>query len=79
MCARSPTPSCTPRSTARRTRSALGVGKGDRVGIFMPMLPETVVATLAVSKLGAIFIPIFSGYGAEAVATRLSDCEAQGC
>ena len=39
------------------------------VGVFMPMLPETAVATLAVSKIGAIYIPIFSGYGAEAVAT----------
>ena len=37
----------------------------------MPMLPETAMATLAVSKLGAIYIPIFSGYGAESVATRL--------
>jgi acetyl-CoA synthetase len=55
----------------------LGIGPGDRVGIFMPMLPETAVATLAVSKLGAIYTPIFSGYGAAAVATRLNDCEAR--
>jgi acetyl-CoA synthetase len=56
---------------------SLGVGKGDRVGIFMPMLPETAIATLAVSKIGAIYIPIFSGYGAEAVAARLRDAEAK--
>lgn len=56
---------------------ALGIEKGDRVGIFMPMLPETAAATLAVSKLGAIYVPIFSGYGAEAVATRLRDAEAK--
>lgn len=55
----------------------LGIGKGDRVGIFLPMLPETAVATLACSKIGAVFIPIFSGYGAEAAATRLSDCDAR--
>ena len=55
---------------------AQGVGKGDRVGIFMPMIPETVVAVLAVAKLGAIIVPIFSGYGAPAVAARLADCEA---
>lgn len=55
---------------------ALGVRKGDRVGIFLPMLPETVAATLAVSKIGAVFTPMFSGYGEEAVATRLRDCEA---
>jgi len=56
---------------------ALGIGKGDRVGIFLPMVPETAIATLACSKIGAIFIPIFSGYGAEAAATRLTDCDAR--
>ncbi|MBI3658934.1 AMP-binding protein, partial [Candidatus Acetothermia bacterium] len=54
----------------------LGVGQGDTVGIFMPMLPETVIALLACAKLGAIFTPIFSGFGAQAVASRLNDCEA---
>jgi acetyl-CoA synthetase len=53
-----------------------GVRAGDRVGIFLPMLIETVVATLALGWLGAIFTPIFSGYGAPAVASRLRDCEA---
>lgn len=57
--------------------ASLGVAKGDRVGIFMPMLPETAMATFAVSKLGAIYIPIFSGYGAESVATRLRDAGAK--
>ena len=57
--------------------ASLGVGKGDRVGIYMPMLAETAVATFAVSKLGAIYIPIFSGYGAESVATRLRDAGAK--
>jgi acetyl-CoA synthetase len=60
---------------ARMLRSQ-GVGPGDRVGIFLPMLVETVVAVLALGKLEAIFTPIFSGYGAPAVATRLGDCEA---
>lgn len=55
----------------------MGVGKGDRIGIFMPMIPETAMALLAVSRIGAILIPIFSGYGAQAVATRLSDAEAK--
>ena len=54
----------------------LGVRKGDRVGIFLPMLPETAVATLACGKLGAIYLPMFSGFGAEAVASRLRDGEA---
>ncbi|MBI2954431.1 MAG: acetate--CoA ligase [Chloroflexi bacterium] len=56
---------------------ALGVGKGDRVGIFMPMIPEVAVATLACSKIGAIYTPIFSGYGAPAVASRLQDSGAK--
>src|SRR5438128_2703331 len=55
---------------------SLGVAKGDTVGIFMPMAPETVAATMACAKLGAIYLPIFSGYGAQAVATRLQDAEA---
>jgi acetyl-CoA synthetase len=55
---------------------AAGVRAGDRVGIFLPMLIETVVATLALGRLGAIYSPIFSGYGAPAVAARLTDCEA---
>jgi acetyl-CoA synthetase len=56
---------------------SLGVGRGDAVGIFMPMAPEIVAATLACAKLGAIYLPIFSGYGAEAVATRLQDAGAK--
>ncbi|MBI4322622.1 MAG: acetate--CoA ligase [Chloroflexi bacterium] len=55
---------------------ALGVGKGHRVGIFMPMTPEVAIASLACSKIGAIYTPIFSGYSAPAVASRLQDCEA---
>ncbi len=55
----------------------LGIGRGDRVGIFMPMLLETVIATLACSKIGAIYIPTFSGYGPEAVAVRLRDAGAR--
>ncbi len=55
---------------------AHGVRAGDRVGIFLPMLVETVVAVLALGRLEAIYTPIFSGYGATAVASRLRDCEA---
>jgi len=55
---------------------AHGVRAGDRVGILLPMLPETAIAVLALGKLQAIFTPIFSGYGAPAVAARLADCEA---
>ena len=55
---------------------ALGVGKGDRVGIFLPMLPETVAAVLACARIGAVFTPMFSGYGVDAVASRLRDAGA---
>ncbi len=55
----------------------LGVGAGDTVGIFMPMAPETVAATLACAKVGAPYVPIFSGFGAEAVAKRLQDAGAK--
>ena len=53
-----------------------GVGEGDAVGIFLPMLPETVAAVIAVAKLGAVFVPVFSGYGADAVRVRLEDAAA---
>jgi acetyl-CoA synthetase len=52
---------------------SLGVGRGDAVAVYLPMGEEAVVSLLAVARLGAIFIPVFSGYGAEAVATRLQD------
>ncbi len=48
-----------------------GIGKGDTVGIYMPMLPETVVALLALGRIGAIAVPLFSGYGPSAIETRL--------
>ena len=55
----------------------LGVGKGDTVGIYMPMVPETVITMLACFKVGAIAIPIFSGYAPPAVAQRLNDAKAK--
>ncbi len=55
----------------------LGIKRGDRVGIFLPMIPEAAVALLACARIGAIAIPIFSGFGAQAVATRLNDGEAK--
>ncbi len=55
----------------------LGVGEGDRVGIFLPMVPEAATAIMAVARIGAIYTPCFSGFGAQAVASRLQDCEAK--
>jgi acetyl-CoA synthetase len=51
----------------------LGVTPGDAVAVFLPMSAEAVISLLAVSRIGAVFIPIFSGYAAEAVAARLQD------
>ena len=56
---------------------SLGFGKGDTVGLFMPMIPEIVAAMLAIAKIGGIIIPLFSGYGAGAVASRLEDVGAK--
>jgi acetyl-CoA synthetase len=61
---------------ARGLRS-LGVRSRDTVGIFLPMIPETVAAVMACSKIGAIWVPIFSGFAADAVATRLRDAGAR--
>ncbi|HEX6231007.1 MAG TPA: AMP-binding protein [Actinomycetota bacterium] len=57
--------------------ASLGVGERDVVGVFLPMAPETVAAVMACSKLGAIWLPIFSGFGGDAVATRLRDAGAK--
>lgn len=57
--------------------AALGCGRGDVVGLYLPMVPETVVAYLAIVSLGAIALPMFSGFGAQAVAERLADAEAK--
>jgi acetyl-CoA synthetase len=54
----------------------LGLGRGDVIALYMPMLPETVAAFLAVAKIGAIAVPLFSGFGSEAVAARLQDAGA---
>ncbi|MFD1018333.1 AMP-binding protein [Thalassobacillus hwangdonensis] len=55
----------------------IGVKEKDVVLIYMPMLPETLVAMLAISKIGAILAPAFSGYKADAVATRANAAEAK--
>ena len=56
---------------------ALGIGKGDRVALFMPMCPEIVIAFFAVIRIGGIVLPLFSGYGSDAVASRLTDSGAK--
>lgn len=56
---------------------SLGFGKGDAVGIHLPMMPETVIALIALARIGAIAVPIFSGYGVTAIESRLQDVGAK--
>jgi acetyl-CoA synthetase len=55
---------------------SLGLGIGDKVGIYMPMVPEVVAAFFATARIGAVAVPLFSGFGDEAIATRLNDAGA---
>ena len=56
---------------------SLGVNKGDRVVIYMPMVPEAAYAMLACARLGAIHSVIFAGFSPHAIADRIIDCEAK--
>ncbi|HUR69782.1 MAG TPA: acetate--CoA ligase [Candidatus Thermoplasmatota archaeon] len=55
----------------------LGVRKGDRVAIYMPMAPETAVAMLACARIGAVHSVVFAGFSATALASRIQDAEAR--
>lgn len=55
----------------------LGIKKGDTVAIFMPMIPELVIAVLACARIGAIHSVVFSAFSAEALASRVQDCHAK--
>ena len=55
----------------------LGLGKGDAIGLYMPMIPELAVAFLAIIKIGGVILPLFSGYGPSAISTRLADADAK--
>src|SRR5207237_799635 len=54
---------------------SLGLGEGDAIGVFMPMVPEIVIAMLAIIKIGGIFLPLFSGFGVSAIVSRLKDAD----
>ncbi|ROS32067.1 AMP-binding protein [Amycolatopsis thermoflava] len=56
---------------------ALGIGRGDAVGLFLPMVPEAVVACYAIARLGAVLVPLFSGFAPTAIASRLQDADAK--
>jgi len=55
----------------------LGIGPGDAVAMYLPMIPEAVVACYAVAALGAILVPLFSGFASAAIASRLADAQAK--
>ena len=55
----------------------LGVKKGDRVGIYLPMIPEVIISMLACTRIGAIHLVVFSAFSPEALRKRLFDCEAK--
>ncbi|WP_228447885.1 acetate--CoA ligase [Chryseobacterium sp. KBW03] len=55
----------------------MGIKKGDRVCIYLPMIPELAITMLACAKLGAVHSVIFAGFSAAAVASRVNDCEAK--
>src|SRR3984893_2895409 len=56
---------------------AIGVGRGVAVGLYLPLVIENAVALLACTKLGAVAVPLFSGFGAQAIRQRLSDADAR--
>ncbi len=53
--------------------AANGIGKGDRVIVYMPMIPEAIVAVLACARLGAVHSVVFGGFAANELATRIDD------
>jgi acetyl-CoA synthetase len=57
--------------------ASIGVGEGDAVGIFLPMSPQAAIASHACAHLGAVQVPIFSGFAAPAIAARLADAKAK--
>jgi acetyl-CoA synthetase len=55
----------------------LGVGPGDAVAVYLPMVAEAAIAAYAIAKVGALYVPLFSGFAPKAIAARLRDAEAK--
>ena len=64
-------------SQAANALTELGVQAGDRVAIYMPMIPETVVAMLACARIGAPHTVVFGGFSSQALVDRIQDCDAR--
>ncbi len=60
---------------AANALTGLGVEAGDRVAIYLPMIPEAVVAMLACARIGAVHTVVFGGFSADALSTRINDCD----
>src|SRR6202008_941611 len=56
---------------------SLGIREGDRVGIYMPMVPEAAIAMLACARIGAVHSVVFGGFSAEALRERMNDAGAK--
>ena len=76
----SPTRRCRPRprSSPAFSKKDFGVKKGDRVILYMPMVPEALVGMLACARIGAVHSVVFGGFAPKELATRIDDCHAQG-
>ncbi|MEU5929797.1 acetate--CoA ligase [Streptomyces antimycoticus] len=64
-------------SKAANALTDLGVGVGDRVAIYLPMIPEAIVAMLACARIGAPHAVVFGGFSSDALASRIEDCQAK--
>lgn len=64
-------------SKAANAFTALGVGRGDRVAIYLPLIPEAVITMLACARIGAPHSVVFGGFSAEALSSRINDAEAK--
>lgn len=64
-------------SKAANALLELGVQKGDRVAVYMPMIPETAIAMLACARIGAAHSVVFGGFSSDALATRIQDADAK--
>jgi acetyl-CoA synthetase len=64
-------------SQAAHALTELGIGAGDRVAIYMPMIPEAAVAMLACARIGAVHSVVFGGFSADALLSRIQDADAK--
>lgn len=64
-------------SRAANALTELGVGKGDRVAVYLPMIPEAAIAMLACARIGAAHSVVFGGFSADAIAARIQDADAK--